>query len=172
MKRTVVTALFGLLLVGCEPHDQSALEAELDAMRNRPEGGLEPLPDQPVYQALEYRGEGRRTPFDSGEAPPVSVLQVQGSGVRPDPERSPDPLERFALDDLRLAGTLTIAGRVVALIQTPEGELVRLHVGQYLGENSGRAVAIGSDHVEIVELRPEGDGYSESNRRLTLDGSG
>lgn len=169
----LLVLMLALLLAGCEGHHHGDLEAELDSMRNRPEGRLEALPAQPFYQALEYRGQGRRTPFKSGEAPMVASEPArQVSGVRPDTGRPPDPLERFALGDLRLAGTLNINGRAVALIQTPEGELVRLHAGEHLGEHNGRAASIERDHVEIIELRPENEGYSESSRRLMLGESG
>ncbi|MFC0266766.1 pilus assembly protein PilP [Kushneria aurantia] len=175
--RGPVVAAALLVLAGCGDDGQRDLTARLDEMRSRPEGHIEPLPERPEYQPLRYRAGDERSPFEQGAiaaAPTLSQADAEpaDSGPRPDPQRTREPLERFALEALQLTGTLTVNGRTMALIRTPEGELVRLYRGDYLGQNNGRVVAIDRSGIDIVELQPGGDGYSEVSRRMTMSGTG
>ncbi|ARS51898.1 pilus assembly protein PilP [Kushneria konosiri] len=160
-----------LALWGCERNDTAQLDAELETLRNRPVGHLDALPEQPAYQPLHYDAGGRRSPFASAPGMVVAAPAASPSpgSVSPDPERAREPLERYALESLRLVGTLSVGARTIALIRTPEGRVVRLGYREHIGENSGRVTRIGSDHIEITELAPDGrGGFSEVSRTLTL----
>ncbi|WP_445620908.1 pilus assembly protein PilP [Kushneria sp. Sum13] len=158
-------------LWGCERDSSAQLDAELETLRHRPVGHLDALPEQPVYQPLHYGAGGRRSPFAAAPGMVATTpAQVTPSGdARPNPGRAREPLESYALATLRLVGTLSVGGRTIALIRTPDGRVVRLEPRQYIGENSGRVTRIGSDHIEITELAPDGrGGFSEVSRTLTL----
>ncbi|WP_456268115.1 pilus assembly protein PilP [Kushneria sp. AK178] len=172
MKAPVLIMLVLCLgLWGCERDTTAQLDAELETLRHRPAGHLDALPEQPVYQPLRYVADGHRSPF---AAPPgmVAALPAETSASTravPDPDRAREPLEGYALGALRLVGTLSVDGRTIALIRTPEGRVVRLKRHQHIGENSGRVTRIGSDHIEITELAPNGSGgFIEVSRTLTL----
>ena len=49
-------------------------------------------------------------------------------------------------------------GSIEGLVRDPDGVVHRVHVGNYLGQNYGRITGIGEDHIEIVELVPNGSG--------------
>ncbi len=159
-------------LWGCEQDSTAQLDAELETLRHRPVGHLDALPEQPVYQPLRYDASARRSPFAAAPgmvtaAPPAP--SGASNRVMPDPERAREPLEGYAISALRLVGTLSVDGRTIALIRTPEGRVVRLQRQQHIGENNGRVTRIGSDHIEITELAPDGSGgFSEVSRTLTL----
>ncbi|WP_438766253.1 pilus assembly protein PilP [Kushneria sp. TE3] len=158
-------------LWGCGEDRAAQLDAELETLRNRPVGHLDALPEQPVYQPLRYDAHARRSPFAAapGMAAATPAETPPPSSVRPDPERAREPLENYALSALRLVGTLSVDGRTIALIRTPDGRVVRLQHRQHIGENNGRVTRIGSDHIEITELSPDGSGgFSEVSRTLTL----
>ncbi|OHV10510.1 pilus assembly protein PilP [Kushneria phosphatilytica] len=159
--------MLGVLLAGCQRPDIDALDARLQALRERPTGHVEALPEQPVYRPVTYDSGSRRDPF----TPWAQLARSSGSDDTPypDPQRPRDPLERFALESLRLAGTLTINSRTLALIQTPEGEVVRLRVGEHLGEHDGRVTAIEEGRLTLVELLPDGrGGFATQQHQLTL----
>lgn len=167
----LLVLMLALGLWGCERDSSAQLDAELETLRHRPVGHLDALPEQPVYQPLRYDAGGRRSPFAAapGMAVTAPVEATSSSSVRPDPGRAREPLENYALATLRLVGTLSVGGRTIALVRTPDGRVVRLETQQHVGENSGRVTRIGSDHIEITELAPDGrGGFSEVSRTLTL----
>ncbi|WP_299256466.1 pilus assembly protein PilP [uncultured Kushneria sp.] len=158
-------------LWGCERDSSAQLDAELETLRHRPVGHLDALPEQPVYHPLHYDAHEQRSPFAAapGMVMTAPVEATPSDGVRPDAGRAREPLESYALATLRLVGTLSVGGRTIALIRTPDGRVVRLEPRQHIGENSGRVTRIGSDHIEITELAPDGrGGFSEVSRTLTL----
>ncbi|RKR04399.1 type IV pilus assembly protein PilP [Kushneria sinocarnis] len=167
----VAALLLGLLLGGCQHPDIDALDAHLQALRERPTGHVEALPEQPLYHSIDYEPGERRAPFTPWL--PAARAGADDSTIRPDPQRPRDPLESFALDTLRLAGTFTIHGRTMALIQTPDGEVVRLRPGEHLGEHDGRVETIDSGRLVIVELIADGrGGFTTERRQLTLSATG
>lgn len=159
-------ALAALLLSGCARPDLDGLDAELKAMRERPQGHVDALPEQPRYRPVAYSHADRRGPF----TPWAALAPGPAAGPRPDTARAKDPLEAYPLDALRFAGTLFADGRAVALIQTPDGGVQRLYIGQHMGEHAGRVEAIERNRLVIVELMADGaDGWRRQARELRLD---
>ena len=68
-----------------------------------------------------------------------------------------------------MVGTMTREGDQVALIKSPDGLISRVNVGNYLGQNHGKVVAIKEDRVELVEIVPDGlGGWLERPASLAL----
>ena len=64
-----------------------------------------------------------------------------------------------------------INGQILALIQTPDGEIERVQIGNYMGLNEGRIVAISPTQIDLMEIVPDGrDGFIERPRSLVLIG--
>jgi len=57
-----------------------------------------------------------------------------------------------------MAGTLGLAKAIEGLVRDPDGVVHRVHTGNYIGQNYGRITAISEDHIELVELVPNGSG--------------
>jgi len=152
-------ALGGLLgLAGCAEPELASLDRQLAAIRDDP--GPTPeldLPEVPTYEALPYREADRRSPFRSRLAEP-SDPSAGGGALAPDPDRPREPLEAYSLEALALVGVLTVGGERSALVRGPSGQVHRLRVGNYLGANHGRIVAITAEAVQLVELVPTGGG--------------
>ncbi|MNP59344.1 Pilus assembly protein, PilP [compost metagenome] len=67
-----------------------------------------------------------------------------------------------------MVGTIANASGTFALLRGAGG-VHRLKVGDYLGRNDGRIVAIGDDQVDVVEIVPDGEGaWLERPRTLPL----
>lgn len=118
-----------------------------------------PLPSLPVIKTFEtfvYDDQGKRDPFASGVAAEQSGQQK--NGPHPDRDRPRQPLESFALDSLKMVGTIGAGTHIVALIQDPGKKIHRVHVNQYMGQNYGRVTGIDEDQVNLVELVPNGNG--------------
>jgi type IV pilus assembly protein PilP len=118
-----------------------------------------PIPPLPVIRTFEtflYADQEQRDPF----SPSTTELQPTSAstGPRPDQDRAKQPLEMFALDSLKMVGTVGSGGRTEVLIKDPGGVIHRVHQNEYMGQNYGRVTAISDDHIDLVELVSNGNG--------------
>lgn len=155
-------------LAGCNSGDFSDLQAFMDEARSRPKGAIEPLPKVPAYEAFTYAAASLRSPFQ----PPVKVDTVsRGKGapeVRPDETRVKQFLEGFNIEVFEMVGSLSNESGFFALV-SGAGGVHRIKVGDYLGRNHGRVVAVDEAKIDVVEIVPDGDqGWLERPRSLTL----
>jgi type IV pilus assembly protein PilP len=67
-------------------------------------------------------------------------------------------LEKFALGDLVMRGTLGDEGITWALVEASDSTLHRVTEGNYVGLYNGRITEVGSKNVKIIELTPDGAG--------------
>ena len=62
-------------------------------------------------------------------------------------------------------------GQIIALIQTPDGQIEQVQRGNYMGMHHGRIVQITPTQIDLVEIIPDGrEGYVERPRSLVLIG--
>lgn len=169
MSRAVAVCLpLWLVLAGCSEVGLPALERELAELRVRPTGEIASLPRTPQYRAVTYdQGDGR-SPFLPER--PETERAGGGGNLAPDLSRPRDPLEAYALDSLRLVGTLSVDGRRSALVRDPQGQVHRLHAGEHMGTDFGRIVGITDSSVQLVEIVSNGQGgWTERSRNISLD---
>lgn len=171
MKRShyIVAAVLSLGLVGCDSSGSFAdLQTFMDEVRARPKGAIEPMPKEVIYEPFTYVAAALRSPFQ----PPVKidfVSQQKGNAdVQPDETRVKQFLEGFNIESFVMVGTLSNEAGVYALIRGSDG-VHRIRMGDYLGGNHGRVVAITAAGVEIIEIVSDGDGgWLERPRTLAL----
>lgn len=157
-----------LLLSGCADPQLGTLDRELADIRSNP--GPTPdvqLPDIPDYESVSYLALEQRSPFV-----PRQVVDQHGApsgeSLSPPVDREKEPLEAYDISELNLVGTLTVGGQSSALVQSPEGQVHRLRIGNYMGADYGRIVAITESSVLLVELVMERGEWVERNRQITL----
>ena len=167
--RLLTGSLLLLSLTACDSSgDFADLQAYMDEVRAKPRGVIEPLPQFQPYEAFTYSAAALRSPFQ----PPVRVdLQKRQKGsaeVKPDEARPRQFLEGFNIELFQMVGLLANGNGRFALV-SGVGGVHRVKVGDYLGRNHGRIVAINDDRVEVVEIVPDGEGgWLERPRTLTL----
>lgn len=167
LKLVFLACLFSSL-PGCGGGDFSDLQAFMDEVRARPKGAIEPLPKFLPYEAFTYGAASLRSPFQ----PPVkidTVSRTKGAPeVRPDETRVKQFLEGFNIEVFEMVGTISNDGGFFALV-SGAGGVHRIKVGDYLGRNHGRVVAVDASKIDVVEIVPDGDqGWLERPRSLTL----
>lgn len=163
-----LTASGALWLAACSDAELTSLDQRLDALRDSPTGKVAPLPEPPEYHAVTYDQAGLRSPFLPER--PEQESAAQGADLAPDFTRPREPLEAYSLDTLVLVGTLFIDGTYSALVRDPEGEVHRVHVGDHLGTDFGRIVAIGAMALQLVEIVTNGQrGWVERSQTLYLN---
>lgn len=149
--------------------DMDDLDQYINDIKAKPGGRIEPLPEITPYEIFTYEADidGIRSPF----IPDTPQATVAGpGGVRgPDPDRSPEFLEGFPLDTLRMVGTLNINDTTYGLIQTADGLIHRVVPGNYMGQNYGRITEISESEVDLVEIISDGiGGYIERDAAVSL----
>ncbi len=133
-------------------------------VRARPAPPLDPIPVLKPFESFQFDGRGFRDPFD------VQAVENNSGGMRPDSNRRRQPLEAFPLDALDMVGTLGSGRGIVALVMAPDKVTYRVRPGTYLGQSDGRVVAVHEDHIELIELVPDGaGGWLERPATITLE---
>jgi type IV pilus assembly protein PilP len=156
------------VLAGCGGGDDfSDLDAYMNEMRLRAPGKIEPTPTFRSYPTFTYNAANLRSPF----SPQVKVDLAHRQGarnVKPDPNRVKQYLEGFNIEQFEMVGTISNAAGAFALLRGAGG-VHRLKVGDYLGRNDGRIVAISGSQVDVVEIVPDGEGaWLERPRTIPL----
>ena len=156
-------------LAGCDnTQGNRELQTWFQTVRSLPVDAIAPVPKIAPRPPFVYQAQTLRNPFmAAGEGAPGSwQASLAGDGL--DENRPRQFLESFDLEQFEMVGTLSNAGASFVLLRGPGG-VHRLKVGDYLGRNDGRVVAVGERHVEVIELVPEGEeGWLERSRILAL----
>lgn len=118
-------------------------------------------------QAFVYDASGLRDPF---QPVAVQVDHLPGRAARaPDITRPRGVLEKLAVDQFEMVGTLSRGLQTFALLRAAS-TVHRLAVGDYLGPDHGRVTAIHDGYIELVELFPDEQGtWLERSRTLVLN---
>lgn len=158
-------------LMGCADPQLGSLDRDLSEIRNNP-GQVErvALPEIPAYEPVPYDEAGQRSPFLP--VMPEADVPLEGSDeLAPDMSRPREALEAYGLNELDLQGILQVGGQPSALVRAPGGQVHRLRVGNYIGDDFGRIISITESSVQLIEVVPTGrGGWIERTTRLSLDG--
>ena len=166
----MLSLCIGLFLVGCDSRID-AVNMQMAEIRNQPPLPIEPAPDFPPVPTFNYAAHQLKSPFmPSSLAAELKIMA--GKRVYPNLSRQLQPLESYAIESLNMKGSMRGQnGQILALIQTPDGEIERVHRGSYLGMNHGRVINITATQIDLIEIIPDGrEGYVERPRSLVLIG--
>ncbi|WP_298775592.1 pilus assembly protein PilP [uncultured Shewanella sp.] len=155
--------------------DKTDLELFVQQTKQQHTAHIAPLKATPEFEHFDYSGQGMRSPY----VLPVrklteEVIDTTKDCLQPELHRQKAHLETYALDNLKMRGTITdphIAKEAMiwALIESHDGKVHRLSVGDYLGLYHGKITVITKTNVEIVELIPDGSGcWTHRSSHLTL----
>jgi len=162
--------MLGVLLVGCDSRID-AVNEQMANIRNQPPLPIEPAPVFPPVPTFDYAAHQLKSPFlPSSLAAELKIMS--GKRVYPNLSRQLQPLESYAIESLNMKGSMrNQSGQILALIQTPDGEIERIQRGSYMGMNHGRVINITPTQIDLVEIVPDGrEGYVERPRSLVLLG--
>jgi len=103
---------------------------------------------------------------------PFAIPNFSSTGsniLRPDPARPRQPLEAFALDSLKMIGTIGASNKT-GLVMTSDKVTYRVDIGQYIGQQNGKVVDVEPGKITLVELVPDGQGgWLERETFLVMD---
>jgi type IV pilus assembly protein PilP len=157
----VVAAAAGL--AACSSGDDD-LQNFIDQTNKEAGGRVEPLPEVKPYQTYVYADTNLRSPFM-----PTSP-NAGNPNLRPDAHRNREFLEQYSLDTMKMVGTIQQGGQMYGLVQTKDGLVHRVIVGNYVGQNDGKVTAITTSKIDVREIVPDGlGGYIERPAALALN---
>ncbi|MGC1459432.1 MAG: pilus assembly protein PilP [Steroidobacteraceae bacterium] len=157
----VVAAAAGL--AACSSGDDD-LQNFIDQTNKEAGGRVEPLPEVKPYQTYVYADANLRSPFM-----PTSP-NAGNPNLRPDAHRNREFLEQYSLDTMKMVGTIQQGGQMYGLVQTKDGLVHRVVVGNYVGQNDGKVTAITTSKIDVREIVPDGlGGYIERPAALALN---
>lgn len=170
MKNSSISVLaLTLLLAGCranqEPLDEYVAQVERQARKEVVD--LKPVID---FKTAQYTAHKDREPFVLPQAALVMNQPIAKKDCwQPARRNKNGKLEKFPLSKLRLTGVMSGNGQISALVQTPEGAVVRVNAGHYIGLNNGKVTRVTEKYLQINETLPDGLGcWNKRNVKLAL----
>jgi type IV pilus assembly protein PilP len=163
---SLVLVVAAISLAGCGGN-MDDLDQYINETKAKPGGRIDPLPEITPYNVFMYTAdaEGIRSPF----VPDTPQVSSVSGGARPDRDRSREYLESFSLDTLGMVGTLDMGGTNFGLVQTADGLIHRVAIGNYMGQNDGRITEISESEIKLVEIISDGiGGYIERDAAVSL----
>jgi type IV pilus assembly protein PilP len=156
-------SLLALAVAGCSSRD-SDLDTFITQTNQEAGGRVEPLPEIKPYQTYIYADAAMRSPFT-----PTSP-NAGNPNLRPDAHRNREFLEQYSLDTMKMVGSMQMGGQMFGLIQTKDGLVHRVVVGNYIGQNDGKITAISASKIDVREIVPDGlGGYIERPTGIALN---
>lgn len=154
------------LLSGCSG-DKSDLEQWVAAKKAERVIFVDDIPQVKPYDVFVYGAGNLRSPFMAAQN--ATIIAESNNNVSPVENRNKEQLEDYSLDTLRMVGTMNRNSQTSALIQTVDGLIHQIYVGNYMGENEGRVVSINDSQIELIEIVPDGlGGYLERDAAIGL----
>ena len=155
--KLLVTLLPLLALAGCSS-DMNDLESYVQSVKMRPPTPIEPLPEIVPVETFVYEPGERRDPFTPDAQTEPTEPALVDSGLAPDPTRRKEELEGYALDALRMVGTLEQESTRWGLVRTKNGIVHRVKVGNYMGTNNGQITSISENAIQLTEIVSDAPG--------------
>src|SRR5690606_14881134 len=90
------------LLTRCGGNEFSDLPAQLEEVRARPAGNIEPLPQVIPYEAFTYSASSLRSPFQPPVRIDLSQRERGSKDIKPDEDRPRQFLEGFNIEGFEM----------------------------------------------------------------------
>jgi len=167
--RWVGLSLALLGLTGCFGDKNSDLKEWMQKSSEGLQGKVEPLPEVKPYQPFLYNAFEVVDPFRASKM----ELGRKGGGsgaLAPNTNRPREPLEAYDLEKLKMVGILQQGKNIQALVNAPDGNLYRVKLGSYLGQNFGMVVGISETEIKLKEIVEDSGGdWVERSTSLNLE---
>lgn len=170
---TVSKLLFAIfaccLFVACTADNQDLHKkiSEVKARKGRP---IKPLPKFKPMPKYNYpKIAGRRDPFWAYQDQQAAKKKNQPDINAPNLVRAKQVLEKFKLKELKMVGILKQNGTVWGLVAAPDKVVYKVTIGNYIGRDYGRVIAIRSNEIRLLERYKDNNLWKKRDVKLYLD---
>lgn len=152
-------------LVACSSEEGDDLDQFIKNAANDMHARIEPLPEVKPYIPLQYNADGMlQDPFEARKA------KAKGAGsLQPDVNRPKEALEAYPLESMKFVGLLEKKKLSYGLIEIPDKTVQQIKLGNYIGQNYGRVVAIRENGIDIKEIVQDDATGDWVERQTSLD---
>jgi type IV pilus assembly protein PilP len=157
MNKRLASCLLCILLAGCFGGNNDDLKQRIADAGKDLRGKVAPLPEVKPYEPFTYNAFDLPDPFKPRKLSPQKG-QGSGKGIQPDFNRRKEALENYALDSLKMVGTLQQGKMMYAIIKTPDNSLYRVKAGNYMGQNFGIITQITEADLKLTEIVQDSGG--------------
>lgn len=173
--RLLACGLSFLLLAmagGCTSSGEDELQLWMQEERNAIRPQVTPIPEPSKFEPQVYQSDRMIEPFSNEKMASVSgslaATVINSKLLEPELNRRKQPLEAYPLDTMRMVGSLSRGGQLVALIKV-ESLLYQVRAGSYLGQNYGRINQITETEITLREIVQDPSGeWTERPAALQL----
>lgn len=167
----IVIGFVAALSAGCTAGDDE-LQAWMDESRRNTPVSITKVAEPKVFAPFRYPATSEVDPFNAAKLR-VGIESPTRSGQKgPDMGRLREPLESYSLDSFKMVGNLRQGAMVVGLLKS-DSAIHQVRVGNYIGQNFGRVVAISETEVAVRESVQDAAGdWVERDTALRLQESG
>lgn len=156
--KSLVVMAVSFAISGCFD-DTSEIKSHMEQVQATTTSYIAPMPEVNPFNHIAYSADDLRSPFVLPQPEAIQQKMQQMAGcLSPDTNRRKQPLEKYALSDLLMRGTLGDASKLFALLEASDLSLHRVAVGNYLGLYNGQITEVTAKSVKITELAPDGAG--------------
>jgi len=159
------------LSAGCSA-GKDELQSWMDERRRNTPVTVSKVVEPKVFDPFRYPQTTEVDPFSAAKLR-VNIESPTRNGPRgPDTGRLREPLESYSLDSFKMVGNLKQGAVVVGLLKS-DSAVHQVRVGNYIGQNFGRIVAISETEVAVRESVQDAAGdWVERDTALRLQESG
>ncbi|WP_105902876.1 pilus assembly protein PilP [Vibrio gangliei] len=168
MIKPTLTLLSVALLAGCEQSNDS-IESFISQVENQSRKEIAQLEPEKTFKATKYNGAQLREPFSLPAVAVANQPRIKQDCWQPGLRSKTGALEQYPLEQLHLRGVMGSKGSISGLVQTPQGTLVEVLAGEYVGLNNGKVAEVTPQFILIKETLPDGLGcWQQRNVKLAL----
>lgn len=150
----LVICLF-LFVAGCgQDRGMGDLRRFVESAYQDKKPDIEPLPPMRPHETFIYAASDLPDPFE------IENLRRKAEAAQalPETSRRKEPLERYPLDSLQMAGTMFRDNSQWVIVKAPDGTTHSAKAGNYMGQKNGLITSVTESKIEIVEQVPAPSG--------------
>jgi len=172
VSRTVVPVIvLPLVLSACGASSEQEIQQWMDQTKQQTRPSIPKLKEPKDFIPFSYEKKDELDPFNQMKLQSALAKLNPGNahGVKPDLDRRREALEEVPLDIVKMVGTITQGGVRYALVEVDGKAVNQVKVGNYIGQNYGKIIAVNDDSIEIKEIYLDAGGdWAERAQKLEL----
>ncbi|MFN3883422.1 MAG: pilus assembly protein PilP [Rhodocyclaceae bacterium] len=169
MRAFVLAASALLALAGCAERGHDEIRQWMEEASRDLKGGIPPLPELKPFPIVAYEAADMVDPFNPSRVEPER--KGGGGANKPDFDRPREQLESYPLESIQFIGVVEKPkSKTKRAIVQADGVVYQVGIGNHLGQNFGRIVAINPTEIVLKEIVQDPSGQTSDwvEREMTL----
>ncbi|NWG32450.1 MAG: pilus assembly protein PilP [Rhodocyclaceae bacterium] len=169
MRVFVLSVATIFVLAGCAERGHDEIRQWMEESSRDLKGGIPPLPELKPFPVVSYEAADKVDPFNPSRIEPER--KGEGGANKPDFDRPREQLESYPLESISYIGVVDKGkSKTRRAIVQADGVVYQVGIGNYLGQNFGRIVAITPTEIVLKEIVQDPSGQTSDwvEREMTL----